>query len=104
MESDEITPYLDVAHPDHTQLGFAFNKQGTHVIIRGIDCRQKKHTSLSDSDELYVENKDYMPHHVIIPVTINEAKKQDGKKGLLFFLANQMIQNILPNSAKQKCE
>jgi len=96
-KSQDIDAQFGVAHPDHLQLGFGFNKQGTHIIIRGMDYQNKQSSS---DDEPFEKDFDFMPDHVIIPVPINKPETHVSKYALCF-LANQIWQGILPNNAKQ---
>ena len=57
-------PY-SIQHP-----AIAFNKQGTHVIVHGIDHAQKQASHNFGSKDIAIEENP-VQHHVIIPLTIN---------------------------------
>ena len=90
---------FDITYANYPELGFAFNKQGTSIIIRGVDKNPQKLSYDSDSDEPKNEDYDHLSHHLIIPVTINGRLPYLNK--YLFRLLHNIMKGILPKKAKK---
>ncbi len=91
-ESFDLPSHFEVAHANYQSPEFGFNKEGTDLILRGVDD-QKEQTCSCDPESLCDVTCQDMPHHLIIPVTINQHMH------LLFSL---IMRNILPNSANEE--
>ena len=66
----------------------AFNKQGTHIILHGADCTQVKNMVFSIGDDA---TQEFMPHHLIFPVTVNEQNAVPSKKTLQHYFQQRRI-------------
>ena len=71
--------------PAHRQTSLAFNKEGTHIILRGVDYTQSQALSAHDMEK--------NPHHIIIPVpvTINEPLPKPKTKTLKHYFQHKLI-------------
>jgi hypothetical protein len=68
---------------ENSSTVFAFNKQGTHLILRGVDYTQTENMTANDMEK--------NPHHRIIPVTINRPHPEQKKKTLQHYFEQKLI-------------
>jgi len=90
-ESIQIPTHFQIASSQYRSLEFAFNLEGTLLMLRGIDGEQEQICSCDPEKGCDVICQD-MPHHLIIPVTINKMYLTQWQ---LFAL---IMKNVLPNS------
>lgn len=102
-KTEEINIPIDfqITGGQHRVPEFAFNKEGTHLILRGVHDKQEQICSCDPEVPCDVICQD-MPHHLILPLTINEHLALN--KYELFCLAKKIWDSILPDSARKESQ
>jgi hypothetical protein len=90
-ESIQIPTHFQIASSEHRSPEFAFNPEGTLLMLRGIDGEQEQICFCDPEKECDVICQD-MPHYLITPVTINKTYLTQWQ---LFAL---IMKGVLPDS------
>lgn len=99
-ESIPIPIDFQIASSQYRSPEFAFNEEGTLLMLRGIDGEQEQICSCDPETECDVICQD-MPHHLIIPVTINKIHLSQWQLFALI-MKGALLGNAQQESKKKK--
>jgi hypothetical protein len=93
LETEEhvIPSYFKIPNADYPTITCDFKKEGTHIILHGIDHSKTENQTSSSKEGRCPEIYNKTPHHLIFPVTVNGPYTGPNKKTLLHYLANKMM-------------
>lgn len=90
-EEYELPPSFRIADANHCSTAFAFKKEGTHIILHGVN------RSKIQNKKLFTDTPNVTEHHLIIPVTINKPYEGLNKQTLIYIANKIMAKTITDN-------